>query len=199
MSAQRRLTKEYIQYKKTSPTSNNPQILSLAPLQDDDLYHWRAVIAKPSKQDSQWYYNGEWTLDITVPPTYPQQPPTIKYITPIIHPNVDLKSGEICLDILKSQWSPAWNLESLVVAILQLMDHPEPDSPLNIDAANLYRADKLGFESLVQFHIWQTCNFYKGDTERFTTTKRGLTKCDKRGFMVTRDVSGVRLVDSTEA
>ena len=41
-----------------------------------------------------------------------------------------------------------------------LLDQPEPDSPLNIDAANLYRQDKVAYESIVQFNIWKHNNFY---------------------------------------
>ena len=32
--------------------------------------------------------------------------------TPVFHPNVHARSGDICLDILTSAWSPAWSLQS---------------------------------------------------------------------------------------
>lgn len=185
MSAEKRLIKEYSLYKKQPPHTNNHQIMQLAPATDDSLLHWQATIAKPSKQDSSFYYGGVWKLAIDVPTNYPQQPPTIKFVTPIIHPNINFQTGEICLDVLKSQWSPAWNLENLVIAILQLLDNPEPDSPLNIDAANLYRADKVAFESLVQFEIWKCGNFYQLNLST-------LSQMDKKLRCLIRDVSGVK-------
>lgn len=113
MSAEKRLIKEYSLYKKQPPHTNNHQIIQLSPTTDDSLLHWQATIAKPTIQDSPYYHGGIWKLNIDVPTTYPQQPPTIKFQTPIIHPNINSTTGEICLDVLKSQWSPAWNLESL--------------------------------------------------------------------------------------
>jgi hypothetical protein len=58
-------------------------------------------------------------------------------VTKIFHPNIHWESGEVCLDILKSEWNPLWSLSKLGKAISSLLFDPNADSPLNCDAGKL--------------------------------------------------------------
>ena len=69
------------------------------------------------------YQGGFFELDIKVPDQYPLVPPIVFFRTKIFHPNVHFKTGEICLDILKTAWSPAWTLQSTCQVRL-----PAPDT-----------------------------------------------------------------------
>lgn len=80
------------------------------------------------------YEGGAFELAINVPEQYPLVPPAVRFRTRVFHPNVHFKTGEICLDILKTAWSPAWTLHSVCQAVLALMSDPAADSPLNCDA-----------------------------------------------------------------
>ncbi|KAJ9618695.1 hypothetical protein H2203_008899 [Taxawa tesnikishii (nom. ined.)] len=125
-------------------------LLHLGPVEDNELTHWRAVLRGVS---GTAYEGGLWALDIQIPPTYPHSPPTIKFLTPICHPNVHFKTGEICLDLLKTSWSPVYTIAETLNAIQQLLTSAEPDSPLNIDVAQLFRqGDMVGAEALIRFY-----------------------------------------------
>jgi len=100
------------------------------------------------------FTEGRWLLTISLPPTYPLAPPTIRFATPIVHANVSLETGEICLDLLKDAWTPAYSVLECVRAVRMLLSCPGVDSPLNVDVAALLRGgDALGARRLVEYWI----------------------------------------------
>ena len=104
---------------------------------------------------------GRWLLRITIPPTYPLHPPKIAFATPIVHANVALDTGEICLDLLKDAWTPTYSVLECVRAVRMLLGCPEVDSPLNVDVAALLRdGDVLGARRLVE--LWVGEERYEG-------------------------------------
>jgi peroxin-4 len=107
-----------------------------------------------SGSDPSILLGGYWDLSLTLPPNYPNSPPSVHFITPCCHPNVNFKTGEICLDLLKTSWTPAYTIVSTLEAVQQLMSAGgEPDSPLNLDIARLMReGDLVGAEGLVRFY-----------------------------------------------
>ncbi|KAJ2399524.1 E2 ubiquitin-protein ligase peroxin 4 [Coemansia sp. RSA 2559] len=145
-SVTKRLLKELQDIRK-EPSEG---IVFLEPKNDDDILQWRAVLQGPQGTP---YYGGKFELHISIPEQYPIKPPTLAFITPVCHPNIHFETGEICLDILKTQWSPAWTLASTCLAIRILLANPEPSSPLNCDAAHLLRCnDTVGYNSLVAYY-----------------------------------------------
>lgn len=97
---------------------------------------------------------GRWLLRISIPAEYPNKPPKIIFVTPIVHANIALQTGEICLDLLKDAWTPAYGILETIRAIRMLLSSPETDSPLNVDVAALIRAgDHVGARRLVEFWV----------------------------------------------
>ena len=61
-------------------------------------------------------------------------PPKVYFLTKIYHPNIHWDTGEVCLDILKSEWSTMWSLSKIGKALSSLLFDPNAESPLNCDA-----------------------------------------------------------------
>ena len=120
--------------KECDDIRNNPPCNCSASPNDNNMYHWSAMIYGPSGTP---YEGGLFKLNIIYPQTYPFKPPKINFITKVYHPNIDT-SGNICLDILKDKWSPALTISKILLSICSLMDEPNPDDPLMPEIAKEY-------------------------------------------------------------
>lgn len=105
MTATKRINKELMDFTKDPPAS-----CSAAPI-EDDMFHWTATIMGP--KDSP-YEKGVFVLDIHFPESYPFKPPKVTFTTKIYHCNVN-GNGNICLDILNAQWSPALTISKVLL------------------------------------------------------------------------------------
>lgn len=112
----------------------------------DEIYKWNAIIIGPQGTP---YEGGTYFLDITFPNNYPQNPPRIIFKTPIYHPNISTQ-GSICLDLLKNNWSPSLSIGKILLSISSLLNDPNPNDPLNTDAANTFLEDRNYFNSIAK-------------------------------------------------
>ena len=66
-------------------------------------------------------YEGlSYRLSMTFPANYSFSAPTVKFLTPCFHPNVDTE-GNICLDILKEEWLPSYGVRTILLSIQGLL------------------------------------------------------------------------------
>jgi len=98
------------------------------------------------------YEGGKFELEIKLPENYPFDPPDIKFVTSVWHPNISSVTGVICMDILKSnKWSPALNLMSVLVSIQSLLSEPIPEDPQDGVVAQQYLKSKEEFENTARY------------------------------------------------
>lgn len=104
------------------------------------------------------YEKGKFKIIITFPKEYPFKSPSVGFLTKIYHPNVDERSGSICLDVLNQKWTPVYNLWVIYESFLpQLLLYPNPDDPLNHNAAQLMKFDKEKFKYKINQYIQKYC------------------------------------------
>ncbi|KAF7220345.1 transcript variant X2 [Nothobranchius furzeri] len=101
--ALKRIQKELNDLQRDPPAS-----CSAGPV-GEDMFHWQATITGPN--DSP-YHGGVFFLSVHFPTDYPFKPPKVAFTTKIYHPNIN-GNGSICLDILRSQWSPALTISKV--------------------------------------------------------------------------------------
>lgn len=138
--AARRIMREQQDLSKDAPDS-----CSAGP-RGENLYVWDAMILGPA--DSP-FAGGVFHLEIHFPTDYPFKPPKVVFLTKIYHPNIS-SNGNICLDILKDQWSPALTVGKALLSICSLLTDPNPKDPLVPAIANQYMQDRLQYDLIAR-------------------------------------------------
>lgn len=99
-----------------------------------------------------------WNFRFTIQEGFPFTSPSVGFVQRIYHPNIDEDSGSICLDALNKAWSPSFTIKHVVETILlYLLAYPNPDDPLNREAAHLMKTNPAGFESRARSHAEKHC------------------------------------------
>lgn len=95
--------------------------------------------------DQGLWKGAGFTFTISVPDMYPHEPPKVLCKTLIYHPNINLE-GKVCLNILRDEWKPVLDINAVIYGLIYLFYEPNPNDPLNQEAAALFRDDKAAFE-----------------------------------------------------
>ena len=106
-------------------------------MEDGNIFKWQATLIGSVGTP---YEGGIFKLQLNFSQNYPFVPPVVKFTTRIMHPNIN-RTGDICLDLLKSQWSPVCTVTHILLSIISLLSDPYPNDPLDAEVANLYKRD----------------------------------------------------------
>lgn len=115
---------------------------------DADMYVWHVAIFGPPDTP---YQGGYFKAEMKFPIDYPYSPPRLRFLTPILHPNV-YTDGELCISILhppgedphsgerpEERWNPTQSVRTILLSVISLLNEPNTFSAANVDASVLYR------------------------------------------------------------
>mmetsp|Transcript_68671 Transcript_68671/g.217192 ORF Transcript_68671/g.217192 Transcript_68671/m.217192 type:complete len:193 (+) Transcript_68671:117-695(+) len=148
-----RVQKELVEIERDKSSGVTVRVLG------DNLTRMEGTIKGPP---STPYEGGLFVVDITLSNSYPFEPPKMKFLTNVWHPNVSSQSGAICLDILKDQWSPALTLKTALLSLQALLSSPEPSDPQDAQVAKQYMDDYPTFASTAK-HWTESFAMPRGD------------------------------------
>eukprot|EP00200_Dunaliella_tertiolecta_P002666 CAMPEP_0202354814 /NCGR_PEP_ID=MMETSP1126-20121109/9969_1 /ASSEMBLY_ACC=CAM_ASM_000457 /TAXON_ID=3047 /ORGANISM="Dunaliella tertiolecta, Strain CCMP1320" /LENGTH=189 /DNA_ID=CAMNT_0048947327 /DNA_START=150 /DNA_END=720 /DNA_ORIENTATION=- len=97
--------------------------------------------------DEGVYKGGKFLFDFTIPSGYPHEAPKVVCKTKVFHPNLDLE-GKICLNILREDWKPVLSISSVIYGLQFLFLDPNPEDPLNKEAAQLFQDNPRQFQTM---------------------------------------------------
>ncbi|KAG6918785.1 hypothetical protein DXG01_011536 [Tephrocybe rancida] len=120
----------------------------LAP-SDDNLYLWKGSIPGP---EGSVYEHGIFKFEVTLAPDYPDlsfSAPRVVFKTRIYHMNIS-DQGNICIDILKHNWSPALSLFKVMLSLSSLLTDPNPKDPLVPSIAHQYTRNRKAHDAMAR-------------------------------------------------
>lgn len=96
---------------------------------------WVAFLRGP---DGTPYEGCVYAVQVTLTPAYPHSPPELMFLNRCWHPNIGV-NGHVCLDVLGRMWAPSLTVIKILQSVQSLLDDPDPTSPLNASAAQMYK------------------------------------------------------------
>ncbi|KAK6027926.1 ubiquitin--protein ligase [Ostertagia ostertagi] len=140
MASSRRLQKELSDLK-----SCGVKAYESVEYNESNLLHW-TVLLVPDKEP---YNKGAFKVNIDFPADYPFKPPKITLATKIYHPISTIRDKFVSLSWTRTIGSRQHE-QNKMMALLALIQEPEPDHPLRADLAEEFSKDRKKFNKTAE-------------------------------------------------
>jgi ubiquitin-conjugating enzyme E2 G1 len=133
---------------------------SVGLIDENDFFKWSVCFTGP---EDTIYEGGFFKAILTFPEDFPQNPPEMKFITEMWHPNI-YPDGKVCISILhppgvdqfnelekaEERWRPVLGVEQILISVISMLNEPNIESPANIDASVMFRDHREKYEQKVR-------------------------------------------------
>ena len=133
-----------------------------------------SVGVKDEKKVSKWdftlmgpkdslYRGGMFFLEMIFPEDYPNKAPTIYFLTPIYHINVNphtntnTRVGEVNSNFFKN-WNPSRKAKELLIKLYSIFYCPNPDFYYCRDVYNEFTNNKMLYETKAEYFTYKFAN-----------------------------------------
>ena len=153
-------SKELLKKQSRDLSKNSDLPFNVGLIDDNDYYKWSVLFTGP---EDTIFEGGFFKAILTFPEDFPQNPPEMRFITEMFHPNI-YKDGKVCISILHNpgmdqfneqerideKWRPSLGVEQIVVSVISMLSDPNCDSPANIDASVMLKNHRKEYEQKVR-------------------------------------------------
>ena len=153
-------SKELLKKQLKDLNKNSELPFNVGLIDENDFYKWSVIFTGP---EDTIYEGGFFKAILSFPIDFPQNPPEMRFITEMFHPNI-YKDGKVCISILHSpgvdvfnsqekaeeRWRPSLGVEQILLSVISMLNDPNCDSPANVDAAVMFRNNRKDYEKKVR-------------------------------------------------
>ncbi|KAJ8451769.1 hypothetical protein Cgig2_007252 [Carnegiea gigantea] len=108
-----------------------------------------------SGKKKNWALKNTWLLQplqlsfVLCPISNPLSTSLLSGYPSFWYPYTVYHDGTLCMDIIQDAWSPCHNVATILTSIQSLLTDPNPASPANPEAAQLYQHDIQAYNKFV--------------------------------------------------
>lgn len=114
-----------------------------------NMAFWKVVVSGP---EGSPYSAGNFLLYLDMRSTYPTFHPEARFITKMIHPNVNAH-GRVCHPLFGRDWTTDTNMTTVLDTIYGLLFQAEVSDPVSTLSTLEYHADGVEFAEAVRDHV----------------------------------------------
>jgi ubiquitin-protein ligase len=125
-----------------------------------EVLRWEVGILPLAGSDYALPESGTYRVILDFAESYPTTPPKVTFSPVVFHPNL-FTDGRCCLSLLLEEghhggrdglsfWTPTISIATIISALQQFLEKPNPESIASQEACDLYKRSKVAFRERVK-------------------------------------------------